>query len=105
MKSFKNPPRLVKLVMETICILLKITPDWYSSVKILGQANFLSILLNFDINNVSNETIEKLRPYMNDHDFKGYKIKKTSKACYSLFMWVKFIYDYCNLVNSNEYNN
>ena len=96
MKSFKNPPQLVKLVMETICILFDITPDWYSSVKLLNKLEFLDMLIKFDMTNVSNEKIEKIRPYMNDPNFRGEIILKASKTGFTLFCWVKAIYDYRN---------
>lgn len=60
-KSMKNPPYGIKLVMEAICVLKGIKPEkitnkegkkvldyWKSSLKILTDTKFLESLINFD---------------------------------------------------------
>ena len=63
MKTMKNPPSGVKLVMETICILKKVKPDrvpdssgsgkmiedfWGPSKRLLGDLKFLQSLKEYD---------------------------------------------------------
>ena len=60
-KSMKNPPYGIKLVMEAVCVLKGIKPEkitnkegkkvldyWKSSLKILTDTKFLESLINFD---------------------------------------------------------
>lgn len=60
-KSMKNPPAGIKLVMEAVCVLKGIKPDrittpegkkitdfWKPSLKILADTKFLESLVNFD---------------------------------------------------------
>lgn len=62
-KSMKSPPYLVRLVMESLCVLKGIKPDrvpdpsgsgkkiedyWGPSKKLLGDMKFLESLHNFD---------------------------------------------------------
>ena len=47
-KSFLNPPSLVRMVMETVCILFHITPTWDNSRKLLSDINIVQRLIHFD---------------------------------------------------------
>lgn len=71
MKSMKNPPKGVKLVMEGVCIMLDIKPEkvqsedgkgkvndyWKPSQKLLGDANFMTKLLEYDKDNIMTSII------------------------------------------------
>lgn len=49
-----NPPAIVKLALESICLLLNATddnevvPDWKTIRSILNKENFISSILNFE---------------------------------------------------------
>jgi len=40
MKSMNNPPALVKLVMDSCCLLLGEKEDWETAKRVLSQMNF-----------------------------------------------------------------
>ena len=40
MKSFKSPPELVGIVMNSVCCLFGIKETWDDAKKLLGQMNF-----------------------------------------------------------------
>jgi hypothetical protein len=76
LKSMANPPALVKLVMEAVCIMLdekpkmvedpnkkgKMIPDyWVTSKKLLSGANFLKSLSTYDKDNIPIHVIKKVR--------------------------------------------
>jgi dynein heavy chain len=61
MKAFSKPPELVMTVMEAICILFKIKPDWENSKKLLGDSMFLKKLSDFDKDNVPESVSKKLK--------------------------------------------
>jgi dynein heavy chain len=45
--------------------------------------------MDFDKDSVSESTLKKLKPYIDDKDFVPEKVKKVSKACMSICMWVR----------------
>jgi hypothetical protein len=66
-KSMKNPPSGVKLVMSAVCVMKDIKPDkindpdkpgqkildyWGPSKKLLGDMSFLSMLKEYDKDNI-----------------------------------------------------
>ncbi|XP_064624417.1 dynein axonemal heavy chain 3-like [Lineus longissimus] len=103
-KSMKNPPALVKLVMESVCIMLSIKaerkPDpggsgkmiedyWGSSQKLLGDLKFLDRLKGYDKDNIPPAIMKKIRQtYIPNADFNPNIIKNASTACEGLCKWV-----------------
>jgi len=73
--SVQNPPGLVKLVMEAVCIMLNIKPErkpepgtgrmfddfWAPSVKLLGDMKFLDKLKTYEKDNIPPPTIKRIR--------------------------------------------
>ena len=66
-KSMKNPPSGVKIVMSAVCVMKDIKPDkindpdkpgqkildyWGPSKKLLGDMSFLSMLKEYDKDNI-----------------------------------------------------
>ncbi|KAG8190244.1 hypothetical protein JTE90_001328 [Oedothorax gibbosus] len=113
-KSMKNPPRGVKLVMEAICIMRGIKPErkpdpkgsgkmiedyWGPSQKMLGDMKFLETLKSYDKDNIPEPIIKKIRQkYTNNPEFDPAVIKKVSVACEGLCRWVRAM-DVYNRVN------
>lgn len=74
-KSMKNPPSAVKLVMAAVCVMKGVPPDrindpatgkkvvdyWGPSKKILGDMAFLQTLKDYDKDDISPEIIAKIR--------------------------------------------
>lgn len=75
-KAMKNPPSVVKLVMEAVCIMRGMKPErkpdpsgsgkmiedyWGTSQKILGDMKFLDYLRNYDKDNISPAVMKKIR--------------------------------------------
>ncbi|EKX45970.1 hypothetical protein GUITHDRAFT_94428 [Guillardia theta CCMP2712] len=103
MKSMKNPPKGVKLVMEGVCIMLQIKPDkvmsedgktkiddyWKPSQKLLGEPNFMQQLIEYDKDNIPPAVIAKIKTYIALPDFMPNVIEKQSKAATGLCKWVR----------------
>jgi dynein heavy chain len=103
-KTMKNPPSGVKIVMEAICILKGVKPDripdpsgsgkkiedfWAPSKKILGEMSFLKSLKEFDKDNIAPPIIAKIRKeYTDNPEFDPAKIKTASTAAEGLCRWV-----------------
>ncbi|XP_029013318.1 dynein axonemal heavy chain 6 isoform X2 [Betta splendens] len=88
-KVFTKPPDLVMTVMEAVCILLNCKPDWPSAKQILGDANFLKRLTDYDKDNIKPQILQKLHKYIHNPDFIPEKVEKVSKACRSMCLWVR----------------
>ena len=74
--AFQNPPDVVKLVMEAVCIMKGIKPErkpdpsgsgkmiedyWGPSQRMLGDFKFLDSLKAFDKDNINPTIIKKIR--------------------------------------------
>ncbi|XP_066246402.1 dynein axonemal heavy chain 3 [Euwallacea similis] len=103
-KSMKNPPSGVKLVMEAVCVMKQIKPErkpdltagrmvedyWGPSVKLLGDMKFLEHLKSYDKDNIPVPVMKKIRErYMTDREFNPERIKLVSTACEGLCKWVR----------------
>ncbi|XP_058475903.1 dynein axonemal heavy chain 3-like [Solea solea] len=104
-KSMKNPPGPVKLVMESICIMKGIKPEkkpdpsgsgkmveefWGPSKKLLADQKFLESLKTYDRDNIPAINIKKIRDkYIDNPDFHPNVIKNVSSACEGLCKWVR----------------
>lgn len=107
-KSMKNPPAGVKLVMEAICIMKDVKADrvpgdagrmvedyWKPSLRLLGDIKFLESLLTFDKDNIPERIMIRIRKnILTDPNFDPKKIRNASTACEGLCKWVYAISEY-----------
>eukprot|EP01018_Ginkgo_biloba_P007240 Gb_31252 [translate_table: standard] len=77
-------------------VLGKKIPDfWEPSTKMLTDPQkFLDSLLQFDKENISSATIEKIEPYIAMESFTPEQVARVSKACTSICMWVRAMHAY-----------
>ncbi|XP_072306337.1 dynein axonemal heavy chain 12 [Eucyclogobius newberryi] len=104
-KSMKNPPSGVKLVMSAVCVMKDIKPDkiadpagtgkkeldyWGPSKKLLGDINFLRDLKEYDKDNIPASVMQKIRSeFMTNPDFDPSKVAKASSAAEGLCKWIQ----------------
>lgn len=48
LKSFNKPPGLVKIVMEAVCILFQLQPDWETAQVMLNDVDFVNKMEVFE---------------------------------------------------------
>lgn len=101
-RAFNNPPEMVQTVMESVCILLGSKPDWATSKSLLGDGNFLRNLQNYDKDNIPEQKIKRIRPYIENPKFVPEEVAKVSKACRSLCQWVRAIDVYAKVYKEVE---
>lgn len=107
MKTMQNPPSGVRLVMEAVCIMKGIKPEkkiedgksyedyWPAAKRMLGDLKFLNELKDFDKNNISQTTIDKIQNhYLINPAFNPALIKNISSACEGLCKWIIAIVSY-----------
>lgn len=102
-KSMKNPPEVVKLVMAAVCVIKGAPPDrindpttgkkildfWGPSKKLLGDMQFLQLLKDFDKDNINPEIMKKIRKdYIPHKNFKPHIVAKASSAAEGLCKWI-----------------
>ncbi|RZC36870.1 DHC N2, MT and/or AAA 6 domain containing protein [Asbolus verrucosus] len=102
-KSMKNPPDAIKLVMAAVCVIKDVKPDripdpstgrktidyWGPSKRILGDMNFLQTLKDFDKDHIKPEIMVKIRKdYLPHKDFKPHTVAKASSAAEGLCKWI-----------------
>ncbi|KAM8834259.1 LOW QUALITY PROTEIN: dynein axonemal heavy chain 12-like [Synchiropus picturatus] len=104
-KSMKNPPSSVKLVMAAVCVMKDIAPDkvadpagtgkkildyWGPSKKLLGDLNFLRDLKVYDKDHIPVSVMQKIRSeYMTNPDFNPAIVAKASSAAEGLCKWIQ----------------
>lgn len=102
-KSMRNPPAAVKLVLEAVCVIKGLKPErkpdaigrmiedyWGASLKMLGDMKFLESLKTFDKDTIPVPIMKKIRDvYISDRDFVPEKIKSVSTACEGLCSWIR----------------
>uniref|UniRef100_A0A8C8EFI1 Dynein axonemal heavy chain 12 n=1 Tax=Otus sunia TaxID=257818 RepID=A0A8C8EFI1_9STRI len=103
-KSMKNPPSGVKLVMAAVCVMKDIKPEkiadpsetrgkvldyWGPSKKLLGHMNFLKDLKEYDKDNIPAAIMRKIRTeYLTNPEFDPEKVAKASSAAEGLCKWI-----------------
>ncbi|XP_044742040.1 dynein axonemal heavy chain 12 [Chrysoperla carnea] len=110
LKSMKNPPEVIKVVMAAICVLKGIPPEkipdrstgrrildyWGPSKRMLGDIRFLnSIKYEFDKDNIPPAIMQKIRSEYLTHPLLTEKnVEKASLAAATLFKWMLAINQY-----------
>jgi dynein heavy chain len=102
-KKLGNPPYIIKLVLEAVCVLLgekparvkdetgKMVEDyWKTSVLILANDKvFIDKLRSYDKDNIDPKIIKKIREkYLTDENFTPEKAGNASAAAMGLCKWV-----------------
>jgi dynein heavy chain len=108
-KSMKNPPDTVKLVMAAVCVMLNVPSErivdpvtgkksmdfWGPSKRVLGDMNFLQNLKDYDKDNIAPSIMATIKKtYMSDKNFMPHIVTKASSAAEGLCKWVRAMVSY-----------
>ncbi|KAE9015961.1 hypothetical protein PF011_g7382 [Phytophthora fragariae] len=95
-KSFVSPPPMVHMVLGAVCVLFQLEPFWESARRLLlGDANVVQTLLQFNKDAVSAGTLTKLEAeYLSDERFCHEEVERQSVAAASMVGWVVAIHQY-----------
>lgn len=93
-RTFNNPPPIVAMVLEAVCVLLEEKTDWNSIKVVVTDIEFLSRLTALDKDKIKEGTIRKLRAVIHKPEFNPETIGQKSLACKSLALWCKAIENY-----------
>ena len=101
-KAYKQPPELVVLTLDCICILLGVKPDWGEAKKLMNDSAFLDNLQSYDKDNIPEKTITKIQKYIKNDKFMPDTVGKVSKAAKSLCMWARAMDTYARVAKTVE---
>ncbi len=75
-RSMGNPPSIVKLALESICLLLEENhSDWKSIRQVTMKDNFISTIVNFNTDNISDDVRNKMKTrYLSNPDYNFEKV-------------------------------
>jgi len=108
-RSMQRPPEGVKLVIEAVCIMKDIKPKkvdgdkmgkkvddyWEPGKQLLADpTKFIDSLMNYDKDNIPDSIINKIKPYIDNPNFKKEVIERVSKAATSMCLWVRAMEKY-----------
>ncbi|XP_051667332.1 dynein axonemal heavy chain 1 [Manacus candei] len=108
-RALQRPPPGVKIVIEAVCIMQGKKPkkvagekigtkvdDYWEPGRALLQdpVQFLNSLTEYDKDNISDNVIKAIQPYIDNEEFQPAAIAKVSKACTSICQWVRAMHKY-----------
>ena len=105
MKSFANPPEMVKFTLEAVCVLMDINikkDPWGEAKKLMNQNDFLVQLQVYDKDNIPKKVMKAVMPYYNDARFIPETVKNQSSAAMCLCAWVRAMVVYDKVAKSIE---
>jgi dynein heavy chain 1 len=103
-KNFPNPPKLVKLAMESICMLIgEPTTDWKAIRGIVMRDNFITSVVNFKTDEMSDEQRMRMKKeYLSDPQYNYEAVYRASRACGPLVKWAIAQVSYADMLNRVE---
>ncbi len=102
-RSFASPPPLVKMTMEAVCTLLGESADWDTGKRLMGMADFMDQLKDYDKDNIPQSILKKLRTkFTTKPEFAVDLVGRVSTAAKCLCMWCHAIDQYANVAKDVE---
>ncbi|KAI6653765.1 Dynein heavy chain 6, axonemal-like [Oopsacas minuta] len=101
-RRYAHPPDIVQQVMTALCLLLQQPSDWISIKQMLATRDFILMIINFEKDQVSDDTLEKLQVYINDPRFHPDNVDRVSGACKSICKWMFAVEKYCKVYRLYE---
>ncbi|TID30616.1 hypothetical protein CANINC_000771 [Pichia inconspicua] len=92
LRSMHNPPETIKLILESICVMLGFeVTTWRDVQHVIRQDDFITSIINFNSEEqVTREMIKYMTvTYLSRDNFNYEAANRASKACGPLLMWVK----------------
>ncbi|GJQ76160.1 hypothetical protein Trydic_g1905 [Trypoxylus dichotomus] len=104
-RTMANPPALVKLALESICLLLgENASDWKSIRAVIMRDNFINtVVSNFITEDISDEVRERMKSkYLSNPDYNFEKVNHASNACGPLVKWATAQIQYADMLKKVE---
>ncbi|CAC5424056.1 DNAH [Mytilus coruscus] len=87
-RTYANPPELVKSVLRAVCVLFQKKDDWANAKQMVKEPDFLKNLLTLDKDQLPGRVFHKLKRYSKHPDFNPVTVGQNSGPCESICLWV-----------------
>lgn len=107
LKSMKNPPAIVRTILDAMLILLhrQIRPvevveggayrdSFEYAAQVMNDESFVATLMNFPKEALTGEDVELVAPYLAHKDFQPDKVRGQSAMAAGLCLWVRALCQY-----------
>jgi len=111
MKTYNQPPILIKLALEAACVMLGVTPKvietgegknmkkeydyWSKAKKLLNEhKKFLDSLVKYPKDDIPDDRLVKIKEYLENPKFRPEIIRNASEAAEGICKWVIAICKY-----------
>ncbi|CAB3253573.1 unnamed protein product [Arctia plantaginis] len=104
-RSMGNPPAIVKVALESICLLLgENATDWKAIRAVIMRENFInSIVSNFSTEDITDDVREKMKTrYLSNPDYNFEKVNRASMACGPMVKWAIAQIEYADMLKRVE---
>ena len=103
-RSMANPPPMVKLALESVCILLgENAQDWKAIRQVTMKENFIPTIVNFNTDDLPDSVREQMKSkYLSNPDYNFEKINRASVACGPLVKWAIAQLQYSDMLKKVE---
>jgi len=97
LRSFGEPPMVVRTVMEVVCILAEVDSGWKSAVTLLSDPMFINKITSrySEGRHVPHTILKRIQPYVDSNpNFQEGEVGRISVAAKSLCVWSTALYNY-----------
>ena len=100
MKAYPNPPKLLKPVIEAVCLLQGVPETWDQGKKLMTDPKkFIDDLKNYKKDSIPEKILKKLKKqYIADPNFQPDIVKGVSLAGRGICLWVRAIDGYADVM-------
>nr|CAD7194334.1 unnamed protein product [Timema douglasi] len=103
-RSMANPPAIVKVALESICLLLgENATEWRTIRSVTMRENFISTIVNFNTEELTDDVREKMKSrYLSNPDYNFEKVNRASMACGPMVKWAIAQINYADMLKRVE---
>ena len=90
-RNLARPPKNVQLTLECVALMLGAKPEWTEIRKMLSKSDFISNVINFDANRLSERRINEVQEkyIVGNEELNVESVMRSSKACGPLYKWAE----------------
>ena len=90
-RNLARPPKNVQLTLECVALMLGAKTDWIEIRKMLSKSDFISNVINFDANRLSERQINEVQEkyIVGNEELNVESVMRSSKACGPLYKWAE----------------
>ncbi|THD25348.1 Dynein heavy chain 1 cytosolic [Fasciola hepatica] len=103
-KAMKNPPPVIKMAVESICLLLgDHSTDWRQILTTVMKDTFVPSILNFNTDDITDSIRETMKKkYLSNPDYNFEKVSRASTACGPMVKWAIAQISYADMLKKVE---